>query len=137
MIFDCFLLFVFQVGSNGRYQYRLFGFIFFTTFMCGINYYTQGKKQCIQILHLKIIMITWIVYNHYLTTFLLSSVFIFAAPPHDCSTLLSRKNLTIADEESGQYFYTDDNGIKKGVIAYDYTSLFPTLTSDVRFLISM
>ena len=33
----------FQVGSNGRYQYRLFGFIFFTTFMCGINYYTQGN----------------------------------------------------------------------------------------------
>jgi len=86
------------VGSNGRYQYRLFGFIFFTTFMCGINYYTQ--------------------------------VFIFAAPPHDCSTLLSRKNMTIGDEESGQYFYGDDNGIRKGVIAYDYTSLFPTLTSD-------
>jgi hypothetical protein len=64
-------------------------------------------------------------------------VFIFAAPPHDCSTLLSRKNMTIGDAESGQYFYADDNGIngiKKGVIAYDYTSLFPTLTSDVRFL---
>jgi len=87
------------VGSNGRYQYRLFGFIFFTTFMCGINYYTQ--------------------------------VFIFAAPPHDCSTLLSRKNLTFIDEESGKYFYADEpNGIKKGVVAYDYTSLFPTLTSD-------
>ena len=42
--------------------------------------------------------------------------------------------MTIGDEESGQYFYADDNGIKKGVIAYDYTSLFPTLTSDVRYL---
>ena len=61
-------------------------------------------------------------------------MFIFAAPPHDCSTLLSRKNMTIAEAESGQYFYADDTGIKKGVIAYDYTSLFPTLTSDVRFL---
>ena len=69
-------------------------------------------------------------------TFFIFLVFIFAAPPHDCSTLLSRKNMTISDEESGQYFYTDDNGIKKGVIAYDYTSLFPTLTSDVRYLIS-
>ena len=63
------------------------------------------------------------------------SVFIFAAPPHDCSTLLSRKNLTFIDEESGKYFYADEpNGIKKGVVAYDYTSLFPTLTSDVRFM---
>ena len=64
-------------------------------------------------------------------------VFIFAAPPHDCSTLLSRKNMTIMDEDSGQYFYADDKGdkgIKKGIIAYDYTSLFPTLTSDVRFM---
>jgi len=48
---------------------------------------------------------------------------------------LSRKNLTFIDEESGKYFYADEpNGIKKGVVAYDYTSLFPTLTSDVRFM---
>ena len=60
-------------------------------------------------------------------------VFIFAAPPHDCSTLLRRKNMTIMDDDSGQYLYADDQGIKKGIIAYDYTSLFPTLTSDVRF----
>ena len=37
------------------------------------------------------------------------------------------------DEDSGQYFYGDDKEIRKGIIAYDYTSLFPTLTSDVRF----
>ena len=62
-------------------------------------------------------------------------VFIFAAPPHDCSTLLSRKNMTTVDGASGQFHYdADDNSIKKGIIAYDYTSLFPTLTSDVRFL---
>ena len=34
-----------QVGSNGQYQFRLYAFIFFTTFMCGINYYTQGKTN--------------------------------------------------------------------------------------------
>ena len=65
------------------------------------------------------------------------AVFIFAAPPHDCSMLLSRGNFTIAEEESDQYFYTNDDEIKNTVIAYDFTSLFPTLTSDVKILISV
>ena len=38
-----------QVGSNGQYQFRLYAFIFFTTFMCGINYYTQGKTESGQV----------------------------------------------------------------------------------------
>ncbi len=30
-----------QAGDFGRYQIGLLGFIFYTTFMCGVNYYTQ------------------------------------------------------------------------------------------------
>ena len=43
----------------------------------------------------------------------------------------------MAEEESDQFFYTNDDEIKRTVIAYDFTSLFPTLTSDVKILISV
>ena len=59
-----------QVGDFGLYQKLLCGiFVFYTTFLCGLNYYTQ-----VTILH------------SYHNTFLFSpQVFIFLTPEHRCS----------------------------------------------------
>ena len=67
------------------------------------------------------------------------AVFIFAAPPHDCSTLV-RSGGVVDGGSGGNLTASDDGGGGGGLsgdgpsmsIVYDYSSLFPTLTSDVR-----
>ena len=67
------------------------------------------------------------------------AVFIFAAPPHDCSTLVRSggvadggSNLTAASDDGGGGGRGLSGDGPSMSIVYDYSSLFPTLTSDVR-----
>ena len=64
------------------------------------------------------------------------AVFIFAAPPHDCSTLVRSGgvggNLTLASDDVGGGGRGLSGDGPSMSIVYDYSSLFPTLTSDVR-----
>ena len=99
--------------------------------MCGINYYTQGKTNY----HFATDD-DYLPFPQKITATFCVAVFIFAAPPHDCSTLVrsggdggSGGNLTASDDGGGGGLSGDGPSMS---IVYDYSSLFPTLTSDVR-----
>ena len=87
------------VGEFGLYQKLLcFIFISYTTFICGVNYYTQ--------------------------------IFIFATPSHGCvenitydiqDNILKQDNLAMKDNVTNC----------EGGLVYNYSFLFPTITSQV------
>ena len=97
--------------------------------MCGLNYYTQSKCEIrfISDAH-KVASIMKEFTSNYLFIYHLFLVFIFAAPSHDCF-------VTQNEIDGNRNFSRNDDKIyEKATPIYDYSTLFPTITSEVSNL---
>ena len=96
--------------------------------MCGLNYYTQSKckirfisnsHEVTSIHNMNEFTINYLRIHH------LFLVFIFAAPSHEC--LVSPNEI----DRNSNFSRNGDKIYEKATPVYDYSTLFPTITSEV------